>query len=84
QKEQSKETPLFSIDEVRSIVAAQEPSFDLLNTDTPDTLDTLRHALLSIDSLIAAKEQELAKKKEDIVTYNQVIQKLIAQASRLH
>ncbi|KAJ2394930.1 hypothetical protein GGI23_004498 [Coemansia sp. RSA 2559] len=85
QKEQSKETPLFNIDEIQSIAAAQEPSSELLDTTSqPDALNTLKHALLSIDALIATKEQALAKKKDDIVTYNQVIQKLIAQASKLH
>ncbi|KAJ1667165.1 hypothetical protein IW140_001581 [Coemansia sp. RSA 1813] len=84
--EQEKETPLFSIEEIQSIATDQEPSLDLIDGASlqTDTIDTLRHALLSIDTLITAKEQELTKKKDDIVTYNQVIQKLIAQASKLH
>ncbi|KAJ2161216.1 hypothetical protein GGF46_001644 [Coemansia sp. RSA 552] len=44
----------------------------------------LHHALESLRLLVAAKEQEAAKRRDSVLAYNQVIQTLVAQASKLH
>ncbi|KAJ1951022.1 hypothetical protein EC988_004174 [Linderina pennispora] len=57
----------------------------LIATGTSDAQDEdIVRALQSIDQLIKARMGEVAKKKEEIDTYNQVIQTLVAQASKLH
>ncbi|KAJ1734290.1 hypothetical protein LPJ72_002427 [Coemansia sp. Benny D160-2] len=97
-KKHSKKLPLLTMEEIQAIALSQEqqPSLseDLVESnsqangvdgdDDDNVLGALKHALVSIDALIVAKTQEIDKKRDDIVAYNQVIQKLIAQASKLH
>ncbi|KAJ1730582.1 hypothetical protein LPJ61_002937 [Coemansia biformis] len=66
----------LSIDQIRH-AAAQDGS-------SPEQMAMLRRALSSIDRLTAAKRQEVAKRRDAIDAYNQVIQALVAQASKLH
>ncbi|KAI9505245.1 hypothetical protein BX070DRAFT_221768 [Coemansia spiralis] len=79
----AQDAPPLSIEEIQAIISVQE-SQSLLDSQATDLESTLEHALQSIDVLIAAKEQELAKKKDAIDAYNQVIQTLVAQATKLH
>ncbi|KAJ2778241.1 hypothetical protein H4R18_004717 [Coemansia javaensis] len=71
--------PLLPIDEIRRI-AALEPG----HSAAPDLPLLLRHALRSIDALTEAKAAEAAKRRDAVDVYNQVIQTLVAQASKLH
>ncbi|KAJ2761272.1 hypothetical protein IWQ56_005292 [Coemansia nantahalensis] len=64
------------IDQIRLLAAQDEPG--------ADQAALLRRALASIDLLVAAKAEEVAKRKDAVDAYNQVIQALVAQASKLH
>ncbi|KAJ2663317.1 hypothetical protein IWW48_001419 [Coemansia sp. RSA 1200] len=96
-KKHSKKLPLLTVEEIQAIALSQEqqpslpedlaennPQGNGVDDDDDNVLGALKHALVSIDALIAAKVQEIDKRRDDIVAYNQVIQKLIAQASKLH
>ncbi|KAJ1900337.1 hypothetical protein LPJ66_001539 [Kickxella alabastrina] len=65
--------PMLDIDRIRQL--------ELQSTSSEESL---RHALKSINALISAKEKEIAKRKDSIEAYNQVIQTLVAQATKLH
>ncbi|KAI8320410.1 hypothetical protein GQ54DRAFT_312686 [Martensiomyces pterosporus] len=79
--EMAAEAAPLSIDEVRRI-AAQLP--DTGSGAADQQIAVLERALRSIDLLVSAKEKEVAKRRDEIDTYNQVIQTLVAQASKLH
>ncbi|KAJ2719798.1 hypothetical protein GGI07_004993 [Coemansia sp. Benny D115] len=64
---------LLDIDQLRQLAAQDSGNVQLL-----------KRALESVDLLIAAREQEISKQRDSIVAYNQVIQTLVAQASKLH
>ncbi|KAJ2460490.1 hypothetical protein GGF42_000811 [Coemansia sp. RSA 2424] len=65
---------LYDIDKVRQIVSGSEQLAPA----------QLKRALSSINALIADQEQEVARRKDAVLAYNQVIQTLVAQASKLH
>ncbi|KAJ2062781.1 hypothetical protein GGI17_002169 [Coemansia sp. S146] len=65
---------LYDIGQVRQISNSSEQT-------TPTQLS---RALCSLNTLIADKEQEVARRKDAVLAYNQVIQTLVAQASKLH
>ncbi|KAJ2873279.1 hypothetical protein GGH93_003347 [Coemansia aciculifera] len=65
---------LYDIDQVRQISNSSEQT-------TPSQLS---RALCSLNTLIANKEQEVTRRKDAVLAYNQVIQTLVAQASKLH
>ncbi|KAJ2712151.1 hypothetical protein H4R19_002903 [Coemansia spiralis] len=72
---QQESAPL-TIDQIRLAAAQDEPG--------ADQAAMLRRALASIELLTAAKKQEVVKRKDAIDVYNQVIQALVVQASKLH
>ncbi|KAJ1910045.1 hypothetical protein GGI09_002968 [Coemansia sp. S100] len=65
---------LYDIEQVRLIS----------NSSEPNTPAQLSRVLCSLNALIADKEQEVARRKDAVLAYNQVIQTLVAQASKLH
>ncbi|KAJ2385148.1 hypothetical protein H4S02_004480, partial [Coemansia sp. RSA 2611] len=65
---------LYDIDTVRQIASGTEQA----------TKAQLNRALCSLNALLADKEQEVARRKDAVLAYNQVIQTLVAQASKLH
>ncbi|KAJ2464361.1 hypothetical protein GGI03_003278 [Coemansia sp. RSA 2337] len=65
---------LYDIEQVRQIS----------NSSEPNTPAQLSRVLCSLNALIADKEQEVARRKDAVLAYNQVIQTLVAQASKLH
>ncbi|KAJ2805880.1 hypothetical protein H4R20_001918 [Coemansia guatemalensis] len=73
-------TSLLALDEIRQIATQ---GVDLMENDACQ-IERLQHALDSITQLTEIKEQEIAKQKDAISAYNQVIQTLVAQASKLH
>ncbi|KAJ2490614.1 hypothetical protein IWW37_002988 [Coemansia sp. RSA 2050] len=64
----------YDIDTVRQIASGTEQA----------TTAQLSQALCSLNALLADKEQEIARRKDAVLAYNQVIQTLVAQASKLH
>ncbi|KAJ1813224.1 hypothetical protein LPJ56_005237, partial [Coemansia sp. RSA 2599] len=70
----AEEPALLSIDRIRQLAAQ----------DVLDNADLLALALRSLDALISAREQEVVKRKDAIDAYNQVIQTLVVQATKLH
>ncbi|KAJ1641879.1 hypothetical protein J3B02_001314 [Coemansia erecta] len=68
---------LLCIDRIRQLAAQDAAS-------SSSSTDMLFLAIRSLDSLISAKEQEIAKRKDAIDAYNQVIQTLVVQATKLH
>ncbi|KAJ1842141.1 hypothetical protein LPJ70_003943 [Coemansia sp. RSA 2708] len=75
----AKDATALDIGEIRRLAAQ---SADLL--DSAAGRASLGHALESIRFLVAAKEQEVAKRKDAVDAYNHVIQTLVAQATKLH
>ncbi|PIA19692.1 hypothetical protein COEREDRAFT_5506 [Coemansia reversa NRRL 1564] len=71
---------LLALDEIRQISTLE---LDFMESDTRQ-IEQLQHALDSITQLIETKEQEITKQNDSISAYNQVIQTLVAQASKLH
>ncbi|KAJ2745090.1 hypothetical protein GGI20_002423 [Coemansia sp. BCRC 34301] len=65
---------LYDIDKVRQIASGSGQP----------TLSQLSRALGSLNNLITDKEQEVARRKDTVLAYNQVVQTLVAQASKLH
>ncbi|KAJ2521275.1 hypothetical protein GGI11_002060, partial [Coemansia sp. RSA 2049] len=83
-KKHSKKLPLLTVEEIQAIALSQEqqpslsgdlvesnPQANGVDDDDDNALGALKHALVSIDALIAAKAQEIDKKRDDIVAYNQ-------------
>lgn len=68
----TEDTCPLPLDKVRQIVSIKD------STD-----QQLKHALYSIDTMISAKQEEVAKRKDAIDAYNQVIQTLVDQASKI-
>ncbi|KAJ2290761.1 hypothetical protein IW141_003071 [Coemansia sp. RSA 355] len=69
----------IDISEIRRLAAC---SADSLATVAGQ--ESLRRALKSLDTMIALREQDVVKRRDAIDAYNQVIQTLVAQATRLH
>ncbi|KAJ2482924.1 hypothetical protein IWW56_000766 [Coemansia sp. RSA 2131] len=69
----------LDISEIRRLSAC---SADSLATD--DGQELLRRGLKSLDMMVALREQDVVKRRDAIDAYNQVIQTLVAQATRLH
>ncbi|KAJ2502877.1 hypothetical protein GGH96_000747 [Coemansia sp. RSA 1972] len=69
----------IDISEIRRLAACSTGS---LATNAGQEL--LRRALKSLDTMVALREQDVVKRRDAIDAYNQVIQTLVAQATRLH
>ncbi|KAJ2005621.1 hypothetical protein GGI04_002173 [Coemansia thaxteri] len=68
------EIAMLDIDKVRQIAGDSEETAPAL----------LSQALHTVNALIADKEREVAKRRDAVLAYNQVIQTLVAQAAKLH
>ncbi|KAJ1871158.1 hypothetical protein LPJ55_004091 [Coemansia sp. RSA 990] len=69
----------LSISEIRRLAAC---SVDELDNEAGQR--SLRQALASIELLVSEKQQLVDKQRDEVDAYNQVIQRLVAQATKLH